>query len=90
MADSLTRDDKCGKSYSQIFSNKLSIGWPKELEEWLRNPYLDDLLGFRIWQEISNIQQVLPFSWKNETGGLIFRKPFLPLGQLEDENYERG
>ena len=90
IADSLTRDDKCGKSYSQIFSNKLSIGWPKELEEWLRNPYLDDLLGFRIWQEISNIQQVLPFSWKNETGGLIFRKPFLPLGQLEDENYERG
>ena len=53
IADSLTRDDSCGQKYTELLSSKLTVGWPKELEQWLKSPYLDDLLGLRIWQEIS-------------------------------------
>ena len=53
VADSLTRNDACGQSYAKIMKNKLSTGWPHELELWLRKPYLDDSLGTRILDEIS-------------------------------------
>ena len=53
VADALTRNDACGQSYAKIMKNKLTTGWPHELELWLKKPFLDDSLGTRIFDEIS-------------------------------------
>ena len=79
VSDALTRDDKAGDIYSNIYKNKLTKGWPKQLQNWLEKPYLDDSLGARIFKEISGT-----FSWPLNYGREHLPL-FLPLGKGRDK-----
>ena len=52
--------DPIGKIYAKIMKDKLIHGWPKQLQNWIENPTLDDTLGAKIYNEISGT-----FSWLN-------------------------